>query len=321
MTMGIKIVDLLKNIKKTLFSFELLPPLKGENIDSIYQTIDPLMEFKPPYINVTYHQEEVVYREVKENLLEKRIIWKRPGTVAISASIKYKYKVAVIPHIICGGFTKEETENALIDLNFLGINNVLAVRGDPMEDAKVFIPEKGGHHHATELIKQISNMNKGIYLDDELEQTTPTNFSIGVAGYPEKHPEAPNMKSDIHFLKKKIEAGAEFIVTQMFFDNKSFFMFVDLCREEGIEVPIIPGIKPISTYGHLNYLSKTFSIDIPEILVKEVLKCKDNKEVNHVGIEWAVEQSKELISSGVPVVHYYTMGKPNNIRKIAEAVF
>jgi methylenetetrahydrofolate reductase (NADPH) len=319
--MGINLVELLKGTKKTLFSFELLPPLKGDNIHSIYDTIDPLMEFNPPYINITYHQEEVVYKKVKENLLEKKTIWKRPGTVAISAAIKSKYKVAVVPHLICGGFTKEDTENALIDLNFLGIHNVLAVRGDPINESKRFIPEEGGHHHANELVKQIADLNKGIYLDDELLQKTPMNFTIGVAAYPEKHPEAPNMKSDIHFLKKKVEAGAEFIVTQLFFDNQKFFDFVHLCRESGIDVPIIPGLKPISTLNHLNYLSKTFSLDIPEVLVKEVLKCKNNTEVKQVGIEWSIQQSKELVKFGVPCVHYYTMGKPDNIHNIAKAVF
>ncbi len=319
--MGINLVELLKGTKKTLFSFELLPPLKGENIHSIYDTIDPLMEFNPPYINITYHQEEVVYKKVKENLLEKRTTWKRPGTVAISAAIKSKYKVAVVPHLICGGFTKEDTENALIDLNFLGIHNVLAVRGDPINESRIFKPEEGGHHHSNELVKQISDLNKGIYLDDDLLQKTPMNFTIGVAAYPEKHPEAPNMKSDIHFLKKKVEAGAEFIVTQLFFDNQKFFDFVHLCRQSGIEVPIIPGLKPISTLNHLNYLSKTFSLDIPEVLVKEVLKCKNNKDVKQVGIEWSTQQSKELVKFGVPCVHYYTMGKPDNIHKIAKAVF
>ncbi len=319
--MGINLIELLKGTTKTLFSFELLPPLKGEDINSIYDTIDPLMEFKPPYINITYHQEEVVYKKVKENLLEKKTIWKRPGTVAISAAIKSKYKVTVVPHLICGGFTKEDTENALIDLNFLGIHNILAVRGDPINESRIFKPEEGGHHHANELVKQIGNLKKGKYLDDDLIQKTPMNFTIGVAGYPEKHPEAPNMKSDIHFLKKKVEAGAEFIVTQLFFDNQKFFDFVHLCRDSGINVPIIPGIKPLSTLNHLNYLSKTFSIDIPEILVKEVLKCKNNSEIKQVGVEWATQQSKELVNFGVPCLHYYTMGRPDNIRNIAKAVF
>ena len=319
--MNTRLIELLKKPEKTHFSFELLPPLKGQNMDAIYEAIDPLMEFKPPYINITYHQEEVVYRNVGNNLLEKKIIWKRPGTVAISAAIKSKYKVAVIPHMICGGFTREETENALLDLNFLGIKNILAVRGDPQSGSKNFIPEEGGHQHSLGLIEQIVALNKGIYLDEELEQKSPTDFTIGIAGYPEKHPEAPNMRSDIHFLKKKVEAGAEFIVTQMFFDNEKFFKFVKLCRDENINVPIIPGIKPLATYRQLNFLSKTFNIDIPEALVKEVIKCKDNTQVRQVGVEWAIQQSKELVTADIPAVHYYTMGRPDNIQQIAKAVF
>ncbi|MCX6258954.1 MAG: methylenetetrahydrofolate reductase [NAD(P)H] [Bacteroidia bacterium] len=316
-----KIPQLLQASGKTLFSFELLPPLKGDNIEKIYNTIDPLMEFKPPYINVTYHREEVVYKDRGNGLSEKKIVRKRPGTVAISAAIMYKYKVDVVPHIICAGFTKEETENALIDLHFLGFDNVLAVRGDTLKNEKVFLPEPGGHAHTLDLVKQIINLNKARYLDEELENKTATNFTVGVAGYPEKHVEAPNMRSDLHFLKKKTEAGAEFIVTQMFFDNSKYYKFVKLCRDSGITVPIIPGIKPISTCNHLNNLPKTFNIDLPEELEKEVIKCKNNQQVRQVGIEWAVNQSKDLVRSGVPVVHFYTMGHSDNIRKIAESVF
>lgn len=319
--MSNKIIEILKDSKNTLISFELLPPLKGDTIEGIYDTLDPLMEFKPPYINITYHQEEVVYKKINNKLVERKTIWKRPGTVAISAAIKYRYKVIVVPHMICGGFTREETENALIDLNFLGVNNVLAVRGDPDPESKIFIPEEGGHAHSIDLIRQIMDMNNGKYLDEELQQPAPTDFSVGVAGYPEKHPEAPNLESDLHFLKKKIEAGAEFIVTQMFFNNVKYFEFVHNCRKKGIEVPIIPGIKPISMKSHLNYLPKTFNIDLPEELVREVLKCKTQDDVKEVGIEWSVNQSKELIDAGVPVLHYYTMGRSDNIVKIAKAVF
>lgn len=319
--MSTKVIDILNQSKKTLISFELLPPLKGDDVESIYETLDPLMEFNPPYINITYHQEEVVYKKINHNMVERKTIWKRPGTVAIAAALKYKYKVIVVPHLICGGFTLEETENALIDLNFLGVNNLLAVRGDPNSESKHFIPEEGGHVHSIDLLKQIINMNNGIYLDDELQHPAPTNFSVGVAGYPEKHPEAPNLESDLYFLKKKIDAGAEFIVTQMFFNNSNFFAFVDNCRKKGIDVPIIPGIKPISMHDHLSYLPKTFNIDLPEILVKEVLKCKNQQQVREVGIEWAITQSKELIAAGVPVMHYYTMGKSDNIIKIARGAF
>ncbi len=319
--MGKTVTDTLKDADKTLFSFELLPPPKGQNIEYIYKIIDPLMKFNPAYINITYHQEEVVYRKVKGNLLEKRIVWKRPGTVAISAAIKYKYKVMVVPHLICGGFTREETENALIDLNFLGINNVLLVRGDPISDNKVFVPEEGGHEHAEGLVRQVTDMNKGVYMDMDLIEPRPTKFSIGVAGYPEKHPESPNFESDIHFLKKKIEAGAEYIITQMFFDNRKFFDFEQRCRKAGIKVPIIPGLKPVSTKKQLTNLPKTFNIDMPEELVKEMLKCKNNEEIYELGIEWGIHQTKELVDYGVPVVHFYTMGRTDNIYRIAKEVF
>ena len=319
--MSIKVVDLIKNTETALFSFELLPPLKGDSIDSVYRTIDPLMEFKPPYINITYHQEEVVYKRIRGNLVEMRTIWKRPGTVALSAAIKYKYKVAVVPHLICGGFSREDTEYALIDLNFLDIRNLLAVRGDPVGNSKKFVPHEQGHQYALSLLEQIMNMNKGRYLDEDIQFKTPTNFSVGVAGYPEKHPESPNLESDLHFLKKKIDAGAEFIVTQMFYDNQKFFKFVNDCRETGINVPIIPGLKPISNMQHLNSLPKTFNIDVPEALVKEALKCKSNEKVRQVGIEWGIQQSRELVKFGVPVIHYYTMGSPDNIHSIARAVF
>ena len=277
------------------------------------------MEFNPLYVNVTYHQEEVVYKKRKDQLLEKTVVRKRPGTVAISAAIKYKYKVKVIPHIICGGFTREETEYALIDLNFLGIDNILVVRGDPAPEQKNFIPEPDGHSNALGLVKQIANLNRGKYLDEG--NMTATDFSIGVAGYPEKHPESPNRDSDFYFLKKKVEAGADFIVTQMFFDNKNFFEFVRQCRNRGIDVPVIPGIKPLVTKNHLNYLPGTFGIDLPESLVKEVLKCKTPEAVKQVGIEWAIEQSRELIEFGVPVVHYFTLGKAGSIQDVAKAVF
>lgn len=315
------VAEKLRTTKKTLFSFELLPPLKGDHIQAIYNTIDPLLEFEPAYINVTYHREEVVYKELKNGLIEKRTIRKRPGTVGIAAAIKYKYKIDVVPHIICAGFDKEETENALIDLHFLEIDNILALRGDPDKYTGKFIPEPNGHSYAIELLRQIMNMNKGKYLDEDLANNTPTHFSVGVAGYPEKHPEAPNIETDIMFLKQKIDEGAEYIVTQMFFDNRYYFDFVDKCRQAGINVPIVPGIKPISTKSHLSQLPKTFSIDLPQDLVKEVMKCQNNQEVKQVGIEWAINQCRELRSAGVPSIHFYTMGRSENIAKIAKAVY
>jgi methylenetetrahydrofolate reductase (NADPH) len=317
-----KVIDHLKNSKKTLFSFELLPPLKGHHIDGIYSTIDPLLEFNPSFINITYHQEEVVYKTHESGLLEKKTVRKRPGTVAISAAIKYKYPmVDVVPHLICGGFTKEDTEYALIDFHFLGINNILAIRGDPPKSFRVFSPEKNGHMHASDLVAQIISMNKGKYLDDDLRNTAATDFCVGVAGYPEKHIESPNFNSDLKFLKDKVDAGASYIITQLFFDNTRYFEFVKNCREVGIDVPIIPGLKPITTLKDMNLLPQVFNIDIPEPLVKALGKCKTNEDAFQTGIEWTIAQSKELISFGVPVLHYFTIGISENIRQIASSVF
>ena len=311
-----KVTEHLKNAKQTLFSFEILPPLKGKSIDSIYNTLDPLMEFNPPFIDVTYHREEYVYKNREDGLLERISVRKRPGTVGICAAIMNKYDVDTVPHIICGGFNKEETENALIDLDFLGIDNVLVLRGDPIKSETYFTAEEGGHSFASELLKQVDGMNNGIYLDEDLKNSAPTDFCIGVAGYPEKHFEAANMESDIHFLKKKEEAGADYIVTQMFFDNQKYFDFVKLCRENDIDVPIIPGLKPISTQKQLTLLPHRFNLNLPNELVDEVLKCKSNEEVRQVGVEWAIKQTKELIDFGAPCVHFYTMGKSDNVQKI-----
>lgn len=316
-----RVIDLINSSKQTLFSFELLPPLRGHNISFIYKTIDPLMEFNPSFINVTYHQEEVIYKKHPSGLLEKKTIKKRPGTVAISAAIKYKYpQVEVVPHLICGGFTKEETEYALIDFHYLGIDNILVLRGDAPKNQRTFIPEANGHAFASELVKQIFALNHGKYLDEEMQNTFSTNFCIGVAGYPEKHIESPNIAYDLKFLKAKIDAGAEFIVTQMFFDNQKYFDFVNACRQEGINVPIIPGLKPINTMKEINILPQVFNIDIPDDLVKAVQQCKSNEDAFQVGIEWGIQQSKELIKFGVPVLHYFTVGISENIRQIAKAV-
>jgi len=315
------VIEHIEQSDKTLFSFELLPPLKGQDFESIQENIDPLIEFNPSFINITYHQQEVVYENLPNGLMKKHTVRKRPGTVGISAAIRYHYKIAIVPHIICGGFTKEDTENALIDLQFLGINDVLAVRGDPQVGTKKFVPEPDGNVYAVDLVKQIGNLNKAIYLDEELLNTRSMNFCVGIAGYPEKHSESPNLDSDLHFLKKKVEAGGHYIVTQMFYDNQKYFDFVKRCRKEGIKVPIIPGLKPISTRDQLLSIPKTFNVDIPSDLVKEILKCDDNKQVRQVGVEWAIRQSKELKEFGVPVLHYYTMGKSDNIQKIAKAVF
>jgi len=316
-----KIVEAIKKSSGPLFTFEILPPEKGDNIQSIYDTIDPLVEFSPSFIDVTYHREEIQFKEFSDGSIEKKTIRKRPGTVGITAAIKFKYKISVIPHIICGGFTQEETENGLIDLQFLGISNVLAVRGDNLPGEKYFRPTKGGHQYTVDLIKQIIDLNKGRYLEDDLINNTPSNFSVGVAGYPEKHIESPNLKTDIKFLKQKIDAGGSYIVTQMFFDNEKYFDFVRQCREAGIEVPIIPGIKPISSVQQLKTLPRTFNISIPEALGNEIEKCKDNKAARQVGVEWGIQQSKELMQFGAPALHYFTMGKSDNIRQIVKEVF
>ncbi|MFN5443423.1 MAG: methylenetetrahydrofolate reductase [NAD(P)H] [Crocinitomicaceae bacterium] len=315
-----KVIDHLNAAKSTLFSFEILPPLKGKSIQSIYDGIDPLMEFKPKYINVTYHREEYVFKERAKGLLEKIAIRKRPGTVGICAAIMNKYHVDAVPHLICGGFSKDETENALIDLQFLGIDNVLALRGDSIKTESAFRPHPEGHAYAVDLIKQVINMNNGNYMTEDF-QLEPTNFCIGTAGYPEKHFEAMNMSTDLHYLKQKVEAGAEYIVTQMFFDNKKFFDFVNACKEYGINVPIIPGIKPIKTLTHTTVLPKLFHIDFPEALSKELLKCKSNDEVKRVGIEWGIQQSKELKAMNVPGIHYYTMSNSDEVKAIASEVF
>jgi methylenetetrahydrofolate reductase (NADH) len=316
-----KVIEHLNQAKKPLISFEILPPLKGKSIQSIYDSIDPLMEFKPSFINVTYHREEFVYKKREKGYLEKISIKKRPGTVGICAAIMNKYQVDAIPHIICGGFTKEETENALIDLNFLGIDNVLALRGDPIKTETNFVPEEGGHAYAVDLVKQIVGLNKGEYFDEDLLNATPTDFCIGVAGYPEKHFESPSFKNDLKHLKQKVDAGAEYITTQLFYDNEKFKSFVIACREAGINVPIIPGLKPISNKNQLLSLSKFFHIDIPDDLVEAIEACKNDDAVRQVGIEWAIEQSKDLIDFGVPCIHYYTMGKSISTREIVKAIY
>jgi methylenetetrahydrofolate reductase (NADPH) len=316
-----KLTQKLSQTKKSLFSIEILPPLKGRSIQSIYDGIDPLMEFKPAFVDVTYHREEYIYKKREGGYLEKVSIRKRPGTVGICAAIMNKYNVEAVPHIICGGFTKEETENALIDLQFLGIDNVLALRGDSIKTESAFVPEPNGHHYALDLVKQISCMNKANYLDDEMKNAAPTDFCIGIAGYPEKHFEAPNMTSDLRYLKAKVEAGAEYIVTQMFFDNQKYFEFVDLCRANGITVPVIPGLKILSSKKQITSLPKIFHIDIPQPFFEELEKCRDDKQVKEVGIEWCIQQSKELVKAGVPCLHFYTMGASEATRAVAKEVF
>lgn len=316
-----KITDHIDQRKRTLFSFEILPPLKGEGIQSIYDGIDPLLEFEPSFVDVTYHREDFILKRRTDGSFDRVSTRKRPGTVAICAAIQNKYRIDAVPHIICGGFTRDDTETALIELKFLGIDNVLALRGDARAGDVHFIPENDGNKNALDLIHQIKNMNSGIYLDEELSNAVETNFSIGAACYPEKHMDAPNLQSDLRYLKRKVEAGAEFLVTQMFFDNQYYFDFVRNCRENGIMVPIIPGIKPMATKKQLSVLPKIFHIDMPDALVSAVESVKNNEEVNQVGIEWAAQQCKELIDADVPGLHFYTMGKSHQTKEICKRIF
>ena len=310
-----KVIDHITQAKDTLVSFEILPPLKGKTINSIYNHLDPLMEFKPSFINVTYHRSEQIFKKKADGTFEKVEIRKRPGTVGICAAIMNHYKIDAVPHLICGGFTKRETEDALIDLNFLGIDNVLVLRGDATKNEASFEPEPDGNRYAIDLLKQTVDLNHGIYLEEDIREGFRTNFCIGVAGYPEKHFEAPNMKSDMDFLKEKVASGAEYIVTQMFFDNTKYFAFVDHCRAEGIQIPIIPGLKPITNKKQLNVIPRTFHVDIPTDLSNEIQRCKTDEDCEKVGTEWLITQSKELKKAGVPVLHYYTLGKPKVIWK------
>ncbi len=317
-----KVIDHIKNANgKMLFSIEILPPMKGQGIHQLFNAIEPLMEFDPKFIDVTYHREEYMYKKRENGLLEKVSLRKRPGTVGICAALMNKFHVDTVPHIICGGFTREETENALIDLEFLGIDNVLALRGDAIRSEARFVPTQGGHAYASDLIMQIKKMNQGDYLNYEVENAIPTNFCIGVAGYPEKHFESPNFTMDLEYLKNKVNLGAEYIVTQMFFDNNKYFHFVDKCREAGINVPIIPGLKPLSTKSQLTVLPSIFKIDLPDELVTRVNHCKTSAEVRQVGIDWAIQQALELKAKGAPCLHFYTMGKSDNVVEIAKRVF
>jgi len=316
-----KLTQKLSESKKTLFSIEILPPLKGKSIQSIYDGIDPLMEFKPAFVDVTYHREEYIYKKREGGYLEKVSMRKRPGTVGICAAIMNKYDVDAVPHIICGGFTREETENALIDLQFLGVDNVLVLRGDSIKTEPSFVPEPGGHAYALDLVKQVTEMNNANYIDNDMTDAAPTNFCIGVSGYPEKHFEAPNMISDLKYLKAKVDAGAEYIVTQMFFDNQKYFEFEKLCRNGGINVPIIPGLKILSNKKQITALPKIFQCDIPQPFYEELEKCKNDAEIKALGIEWCIQQSKELVKAGIPCLHFYTMGSSDATHAVAREVF
>jgi len=289
-----KVTDHIAQAKDTLISFEVLPPLKGKGIEALYKHLDPLMEFKPSFINVTYHRSEHIFKKRIDGSFEKVVVRKRPGTESICAAIMNKYNVDTVPHLICGGFSVNDTEDALINLRYLGIDNVLVLRGDAAKNETAFEPEPGGHKYASDLLRQVVNLNAGVYIEDELKNSHKTEFCIGVAGYPEKHFEAPNMDTDLAYLKAKVDAGADYIITQMFFDNAKFYAFVDACRAAGITVPIIPGLKPVYSKKQLNILPKTFHIDLPKDLSNEILNCKTDAEVEQVGAEWLLMQSKDL---------------------------
>jgi len=315
-----KVTEHIAQSKKTLLSFEVLPPLKGKTITSLYDHLDPLMEFKPSWVNVTYHRSESMFKKKVDGTFEKVEVRKRPGTVGICAAIMNHYRVDAIPHLICGGFTKRETEDALIDLNFLGIDNVLVLRGDAAKNESSFEPEPDGNRYAIDLLKQVGNLNHGIYLDEDILNGSKINFCMGVAGYPEKHFEAPNLEIDLQRLKEKVDAGAEYIMTQMFFDNSKFYAFVKACKGIGINVPIIPGLKPITSKKQLSVLPRIFHVDIPSDLSNGIMRCKTDAEVEQVGTEWLTQQSKELKEFGVPVLHYYTLGKPKVIHNVVKAL-
>lgn len=313
-----KVIDHIRQAKETLVSFEVLPPLKGKGIEALFNHMDPLMQFKPAFINVTYHRSEHVFKKRADGGFDKVVVRKRPGTESICAAIMNKYNVDTVPHLICGGFSVNETEDALLNLQYLGIDNVLVLRGDAAKNETAFEPEPDGHKYASDLIKQVVNLNAGLYLEEDLKSTSKTTFCIGVAGYPEKHFEAPNMETDLRYLKAKVDAGADYIVTQMFFDNAKYYAFVKACRDAGINVPIIPGLKPIYSRKQLTVIPKTFHIDLPADLSNAMLKCKNDEEVEKVGTEWLLLQSRDLKKNNVPVLHYYTLGRPHMVADVVK---
>ena len=317
-----KVIDILNNSQRPFASFELVPPLKGSDVTRLYDSIDPLMEFAPPFINVTCHRDEVEYVLNADGTYTKMTLAKRPGTVAIVAAIMRRYpELDIVPHVICGGASRSKVESELLDLHFLGIRNVVALRGDAIPGQRFFIAEPDGFSHSSELVAMVSRLNHGQYLDPTVKNGLSTDFCVGVAAYPEKHYEAANLDTDIQYLRLKVEAGADYIVTQMFFDNDCYFRFVDRLREAGITVPVIPGLKPISSHRQIDLLPRSFHIDIPQPLVSELSKAKSADAAYQVGIEWAVQQSRELLAHGAPAIHYYTMAKTDNVRQIVKAVF
>ena len=316
-----RVVDLIKNTNKTAFSFEVLPPLKGTGIEKLYQTVDCLKEFNPQYINITTHRSEYVYKELGNGLFERTRLRRRPGTVAVAAALHNKYNITTVPHILCSGFSREDIEYVLLDLQFLGITDLLLLRGDKAKHESTFIPEPNGPSHAIELQYQINNFNKGVFVDGSPIKVTNTPFSYGVACYPEKHEEAPNLDQDIYWLKKKVEAGAEYAVTQLFYDNSKYFQFVEKVRKAGINIPIIPGIKPFRKQSQLTVIPKTFKVDLPQELTQEALKCDSDEANVALGVEWCIQQCKELIAHGVPSIHFYSIGAVDSIKQVAKAIY
>ena len=317
-----KVTELISSSTRPGFSFEVLPPLKGKGIEQIYKNIDRLIEFKPLYINITTHRSEMVYKSTADGLYQRISERNRPGTVAVAAAIQQRYNIPAVPHIICSGFSKVETEYALIDLHFLGINNILVLRGDKAKHDNRFIPTENGYSHAYELAQQVNNFNDGFFLDGtKMDIITDCPFSYGVAGYPEKHEEAPNQEIDMIFLKNKVDLGADYIVTQMCFDNEKIYDFIKRCREAGINVPIVPGLKPIVNRNQLTMLPKTFRVDLPTDLATELAKCKDDIEAKQVGVEWCAMQAKDLIAHGIPSIHFYSHNATESVRRIAEKVY
>ena len=315
------VIDLIQNHKGTAFSFEVLPPLKGAGIDRLFHTIDTLREFNPAYINITNHRSEYVYKDLGGGIMQRLRIRRRPGTIAVAAAIQRHYDIHVVPHILCSGYTREDTEYMLLDLQFLGISDLLVLRGDKAKEDPAFRPTGDGYSHATELIGHINRFNEGFFVDGSPIKSPGTSFSYGVACYPEKHEEAPNMESDIFYLKEKVKNGADYLVTQMFFDNEKYYSFVERCRAEGIDVPIIPGIKPVVFKNQLTVLPKIFRSDIPEPFAAELRKCKNDDEVKAVGVEWCIQQCKDLIAHGVPSLHFYTMMATDSVYKVAKEVY
>ena len=317
-----KVTDILRSAERPFASFELVPPLKGSDVSILYQSIDPLMQFNPPFINVTCHRDEIEYVPNADGTFSMMTLSKRPSTVAIVAAIMRRYpELEIVPHVICGGASRSKVESELLDLHFLGIRNVVALRGDALPGQRFFVPEKDGFSHSSELVNMIAHLNKGQYLDPTVRKGTATDFCVGVAAYPEKHYEAANLDTDIEFLKKKVDAGADYIVTQMFFDNDSFFRFMEGCRKAGISVPIIPGLKPLSTLRQTDLLPRSFHIDIPQELVTIMAKAKTNDDAYKIGIEWASRQSEQLLAHGVPAIHYYTMARPYNVCQVVRNAF